>query len=328
VIRRREVITLLGGAAAAWPLAARGQQPALPVIGYLYAGAPETSVHLVAAFRKGLSQTGYVDGQNVSTEFRWTYNDFHLLPELAADLVRRQVAVNAAPGSTTAAVAAKAATTRIPIVFSGGADPIQAGLVASLNQPGGNVTGISTMNAALGAKRLDLLHGLLPRAARIAVLVNPVSPLTVPFIAELRAAAPAIDVQIEVFNTASPAEIDLAFGNLVQWRADAVMSGVDTLFVNRRVQIATLAAYYHLPMVNTLREQAEAGGLLSYGSSFTELFRQTGVYVGRILKGEKPADLPVMQATQFELVINMQTAKTLGIQVPPTLLAIADDVVE
>jgi putative ABC transport system substrate-binding protein len=327
-MKRRQFITLLGGAAVAWPLAARAQQPAMPVVGYLYAGAPEASTHLVAAFRKGLSETGYVEGQNVAIEYRWTHNEFDRLLELAADLVRRRVTVIAAPGSAAAAVAAKAATATIPVVFSGGADPVQAGLAASLNRPGGNVTGVTTMNAEAGTKRLGLLHELLPQAVRFAVLVNPINSLTEPFVTDLRAAATVFGTQIDVFNCSTIGEINTAFVSLAQRQTDALVVGVDTLFLNRRVQVATLAAHHRLPAIYTLREQAEVGGLMSYGSSFSDLFRQTGIYVGRILKGERPADLPVLRASKFEFVINLQTAKTLGLDVPPTLLARADEVIE
>jgi putative ABC transport system substrate-binding protein len=327
-MNRREFITLISGTAAAWPLAARAQHPAMPVVGYLYAGTPEASAYLVAAFRKGLSETGYVEGQNVAIEYRWTRNEFDRLPELVADLVRRQVTVIATPGSAAAAVAAKAATATIPVVYSGGADPVQAGLVASLNRPGGNVTGITTMNAETGTKRLGLLHELLPQAVRFAVLVNPINSLTEPFAADLRAAAVVFGAQIDVFNCSTIGEIDTAFASLAQRQTDALVVGVDTLFLNRRVQVATLAAHHRLPAIYTVREQAEVGGLMSYGSSFTDLFHQTGFYVGRILKGEKPADLPVLRASKFEFVINLQTAKTLGLSVPPTLLARADEVIE
>ena len=328
-MKRRAFITLIGGTAAAWPLTARAQQQAMPVVGYLYAGAPESSAYLVAAFRKGLSETGYVEGQNVAIEYRWTRNEFDRLPELVVDLVRRRVTVIAAPGSAAAAAAAKAATATIPVVYSGGADPVQAGLVASLNRPGGNVTRITTMNAETGTKRLGLLHELLPQAVRFAVLVNPINSLTEPFVADLRRAAAAVfGAQIDVFDCSTIGEIDTAFVSLAQRQTDALVVGVDTLFLNRRVQVATLAAHHRLPAIYTVREHAEVGGLMSYGSSFTDLFRQTGIYVGRILKGEKPADLPVLRASKFEFVINLQTAKTLGLTVPPTLLARADEVIE
>jgi putative ABC transport system substrate-binding protein len=324
---RRKFLTGLG-AASSWAVAAGAQQqPAMPVIGYLYAGAPETSVPFLAAFRVGLSEIGYVEGQNVAIEFRWTYNDFGLLPALAADLVRRKVALIVAPGSAAAAQAAKAATTTIPIVFSGGADPVQAGLVPSLSRPGGNITGVTTMNSELGAKRLGILRELLPLAANIGVIVNPISPLTEPFLADLRTAAEALRLQMEIANASTIGDIDTAFARLAH-KADALVIGVDTLFVNRGVQLATLAAYYRLPAIYALREQAAVGGLMSYGSSFNDLFRQTGIYAGRILKGDKPADLPVIRASKFEFVINLQTARLLRLDVPPTLLALADEVIE
>jgi ABC-type uncharacterized transport system substrate-binding protein len=326
-MRRREFIALFGGAAVAWPLAARAQQR-MPVVGYLYAGAPDASAHLVAAFRQGLSETGYVEGQNVAIEYRWTYNEFDRLPELAADLVRRRVAVIATPGSAAAAAAAKAATATIPIVYSGGADPVQAGLVASLARPGGNVSGVITMNAETGAKRLGLLHDLLPKAVRFAVLVNPINALTAPFLADLRAAAAAVGGEIDLYNVSSIGDINSAFASLAERRPDALVVGVDTLFFNRRVQLAILAAHHRLPAIYSLREQAEVGGLMSYGSSFSDLFRQTGIYVGRVLKGETPAELPVLRASKFEFVINLQTAKTLGLTVPNTLLIAADEVIE
>jgi putative ABC transport system substrate-binding protein len=280
------------------------------------------------AFRQGLKEAGFVEGENVAIEYRWTRNEFDRLPELVADLVRRQVTVIATPGSAAAAVAAKAATATIPVVYSGGADPVQAGLVASLNRPGGNVTGITTMNAETGTKRLGLLHELLPQAVRFAVLVNPINSLTEPFVADLRAAAVVFGAQIDVFNCSTIGEIDTAFASLAQRQTDALVVGVDTLFLNRRVQVATLAAHHRLPAIYTVREQAEVGGLMSYGSSFTDLFHQTGIYVGRILKGEKPADLPVLRASKFELFINAETAKILGLTVPPTLLSTADEVIE
>jgi putative ABC transport system substrate-binding protein len=326
-MKRREFITLLGGAAT-WPLAARAQQPAMPVVGFLYPGAPEANANLVAAFRKGLSETGYVEGQNVAIEYRWADNQYDRLPAMAADLVRRQVAVIAAAASTAAAVAAKAATKTIPIVFSGGGDPVQTGLVASLNRPGGNVTGISSMNVELGAKRLGILHELLPSATRFAVLVNPNSPLTEPFVADVRAAAGAIGRSIEVLTASTNREIDAAFANLVQKRAEALVILPDPLFINRRVQLATLAVRHALPAIYPFREDAEAGGLMSYGSSLGYAFHQAGIYTGRILKGEKPADLPISRATKFEFVINLQTAKLLGLDIRPSLLAIADEVIE
>jgi putative ABC transport system substrate-binding protein len=334
-MKRRAFISVLGGAAA-WPLAAmphkaRAQQTAaMPIVGILHAGVPEANILLMAAFRKGLGETGYVDGQNVSIEYRWAHNDSARLPELAADLVRRRVAVIATPIGTVAALAAKAATTTIPIVFSTGADPVQAGLVASLNRPGGNITGIVNLNVDLGAKRLGLLHELKPDAVRIALIVNPGSPIaTKTTINDVQSAASTIDRRIEVFTASTSREIDAAFAGLAQGRADALLvSGADPLFVDRRVQFATLAARHVMPAIFAAREFAEAGGLMSYGASNLDRYRHVGIYTGRVLKGEKPADLPVVRATKFELVINLQTARALGIDVPPTLLARADEVIE
>jgi ABC-type uncharacterized transport system substrate-binding protein len=328
-VRRREFITLLGGAAAAWPLAARAQQQAMPVIGFLHAGLPESFVHLVAAFRAGLSQSGYVEGQNVTIEYRWAQNENDRLPELAADLVRRRVAVIVTPSSTAATLAAQAATRAIPIVFETGADPVKIGLVASLSRPGGNATGISDIGVELGAKRLGLLHELLPGAVRLAALVNPNNPfITEPFVTEMQMAASAIGRQIEIVNASTTSDIDAAFATLVRERTDAFLISPEALFVSRRVQLVTLAARHVLPALYHRREFAEAGGLMSYGSNLTDQFRQTGVYAGRILKGEKPAEMPVYLPTKFELVINLQTAKSFGLDVPPTLLARADEVIE
>ena len=328
-MKRREFITLLGGAAAAWPIAARAQQSAMPVVGYIYAGSRGPSTNLAEAFRKGLRETGYIEGQNVAIEYRWADNVLDRLPELAADLVRRQVAVIATPGSAAAALAAKAATAKIPIIFGIGIDPIQAGLVASLNRPGGNVTGVSYMQAELAAKQIGLLHELLPEATRFAVLVNPTNPLvTGPIVTDLEAATSAIGGQIEVHPASTIRDIDTAFGRLIQKRADALLVSPGPLFGNRRVQLATLAARHALPTMYYDREFAEVGGLMSYGTSLSDQYRQTGIYTGRALKGERPADLPVLRATNFEFVINLQTAKTLDLDIPPTLLARADEVIE
>jgi putative ABC transport system substrate-binding protein len=328
-MRRREFISLLSGAVAApallWPLVARAQQP---VIGFLRPGSPEPNAHLVAAFRKGLGETGYVEGRNVAVEYRWAHNFDDRLPELAADLVRLRVAVIATPGSTAAAAAAKSATTTIPIVFSAGGDPVLTGLVASLNRPGGNVTGVSSMSAELGAKRLGLLQELVPRAARFAVLVNPNNPLAEAFVADVRAAAAAIGWQVEVLTASTSRDIDAAFAMLVEKRADTLLVGLDPLFVSSRVQLATLAARHAVPAIYPFRDDAEAGGLMSYGPSNTDLVRQAGIYTGRILKGEKPADMPILRATKFELVINLKTAKALGLTVPDKLLVAADEVIE
>jgi putative ABC transport system substrate-binding protein len=326
-MKRREFVTILGGGGATWPLIARAQQPAMPVVGYLYSGSPEPTAHLVTAFRKGLSETGYVEGQNVAIEFRWTHNDNNRLPELAAELVRRRVAVIAAPGSVAAGLAAKAATATIPIVYSGG-EPVQAGLVASLSRPGGNVTGINSMNSELMAKRLGLLHEFIPGAARLAALVNPNNAASEGMITDARAAAAAIGRQIEVLTASTNRDIDAAFASLMQKGGGALAIASDPLFNNRRVQLQALATRHAVPTIYSHRDFAEAGGLMSNGSNYADLFRLTGIYVGRILKGEKPADLPVMRPTKFEFVLNLHAAKLLGLEIPPGLLAIADEVIE
>jgi putative ABC transport system substrate-binding protein len=326
---RREFITLLGGAAAAWPLAARAQQPAVPVVGVLNAGVPEASTGIVAAFRKGLSEAGFVEGRNVSVEYLWGHNDFNRLPSLAAELVRLRVAVIATPGGTAATIAAKAATRTIPIVFGIGVDAVQAGLVASLNRPEGNVTGVSYMSGELGAKRLGLMHELLPRVTRFGALVNSTSPLITGIsVGDLQVAAAAIGSQIEALDAITNRDIDTVFASCAQKGIEAILVTNSTLFNNRRVQIVTLAAHHRLPVIYYDRIFVEAGGLISYSSNLQELHRLTGLYTGRILNGEKPADLPVMRPTKFEFVINLQTARTLGIEVPPGLLAIADEVIE
>jgi len=326
-MRRREFITLIGGATAAWPFAARAQQPAMPVIGYLDGGSLGTSAHVIAAIRKGLSETGYVEGSNVAIEYRWAEGNYDRLPAMAAEVARRQVAVIVAMG-TPAAYAAKAATSTVPIVFGGGIDPVQAGLVASLNRPGGNVTGVTSMNAEIETKRLGLLHDLLPQATRFAVLVNPDNPLAEIDIKDAQATAATIGGQIEILTARTNREIDDAFASLVQQRADALLIGPDVFFTNRRVQLATLAVRHGVPAIYSFREFAEAGGLMSYGTSNTDRDRQVGAYAGRILKGEKPADLPILRPTKFEFVINLQTARMLGLTVPAALLARADEVIE
>jgi putative ABC transport system substrate-binding protein len=327
-MRRREFITLLGGAAVAWPLEVRAQQPAMPVVGFLHPGSPEANAKFVAAFRKGLGETGYVEGRNVAIEYRWGQGESGRLPELAADLIGRPVTVIATPGSVAAALAAKAATATIPIVFMAGTDPVQAGLVVSLNRPAGNVTGITSMNVGLVAKQLGLLHQLLHRDARFAVLVNPSNPQSQSVMTDVQAAASAMGQQLEILTAPTNRDISPAFSDAVQKRADAMLISPDPLFTNRPVQLATLAARHAMPTIYALREFAEAGGLMSYGSDFTDLFRQAGTYTGRVLKGEKPADLPVLQATKFEFVVNLQTAEALGLDVPATLLALADQVIE
>jgi putative tryptophan/tyrosine transport system substrate-binding protein len=324
-LRRRQFLTLLlGGAAAAWPLTARAQQPATPVIGFLYFGWPDAKV--VASFHKGLNETGYFEGRNLAIEFRSARNDTTRLPELAADLVRRQVATIAAP-SGTAALAATAATKTIPVVFNTAGDPVQMGLVASLNRPGGNVTGVANMHMEITAKRLGILRELLPKAARFAVLVNPSSQNAKSEITEAQEAGLAIGRQIDILTAGTDREISMAFASLMQKRVDALVVGPHSFFRNRRAQLLTLAARYAVPTIFSYRDDAEAGGLMSYGSTFDE-YHQVGIYLGRILKGEKPADLPVMQASKFEFIINLQTAKALDIDIPSTLLALADEVIE
>jgi putative ABC transport system substrate-binding protein len=325
-MQRREFITLLGGTSALWPFAAWAQQAAIPVIGYLSVGAPAQSE--VSAFRKGLSEMGFVEGRNLAIEFRSGQNDRGRMPELAADLVRRRVAVIVAVG-TNAPLAAKALTNTIPIVFTAGNDPVQYGIVASLNRPGGNVTGINIEDSELGAKRLGLLHALLPRAERFAALMNPGSPNLGNEIADLQAAAAAIGhLQVEVFYAGTNTEIDTAFASLVQKRAEALLVRPQTLFFGRRAQILALAARHAVPAMYGRRADVEAGGLMSYSDDRSESFRQVGRYIGRILKGDKPADLPVTQPTKFELFINLKTGKALGLTVPPALIAIADEVIE
>jgi putative ABC transport system substrate-binding protein len=325
---RREFITLLGGAVAAWPLAAWAQQPRTPLVGFLGTGYPEAEGYRVKAFRQGLSEAGYVEGQNVAIEFRWAQNDNSRLPQLADELIRHQVAVIATPFSTPAALAAKAATTTIPIIFSMGGDPVRLGLVVSLNRPGGNVTGLSYMAVQLAAKRVELLHKLVPDASHIAVLANPTNPLTESLTRDAQAAASAIGLRLDVLSASTDHDIDSAFATLVRQRSEALMVGPDTLFANRRVDLALLAVRHAIPTIFPFRDDAEAGGLMSYGASVAEEFRLVGIYAGRILKGDKPAELPVMQPTKFEFVINLKTARALGLTVPSTMLAIADEVIE
>jgi len=327
--RRRQFITLLGGAAAAWLLAARAQQAAMPVIGILEAGGAELNPGNATAFRKGLSETGYTEGQTVAIEYRWAEGQYERLPELAAELVRRRAAVIVTPFSVAATLAARAATTTVPIVFSTGADPVETGLVASLNRPGGNVTGAVTMNAELAAKRFGLLQELLPTATRFAVLVNPTTARVAKAVtADVQAAASVTGRQVEVLTASTSREIDTAFATVVQKRIDTLLHSPDLFFTTRRAQIIVLAARHAVPVIYANREDAVAGGLMSYGSSMADVSRQLGIYAGRTLKGEKPADMPVLRATKFEFVINLQTAKTIGITVPPTLLARADEVFE
>jgi putative tryptophan/tyrosine transport system substrate-binding protein len=327
MMRRREFITLLGGAAA-WPGVARAQQPAMPVVGYLHSSSPETNVNYVAAFRKGLSEAGFVEGQNVAIEFRWAGGQASRLPELAADLVRRRVTVITTPANTPAALAAKAATTSIPIVFAIGGDPVVLGLVTSLNRPGSNATGVSFQTVELVTKRLGLLRELAPHATHFVALVNPNTAFTEVVVKDLQASARALGLSVEILDAGTSGEIDAAFVHLTQKPGSALLLSPDAFFTSRRAQIVTLAARHALPTVYNQREFAEIGGLVSYGPSFPDVYQQTGIYVGRVLKGEKPADLPVVQPTKFELVVNLNTAKALGLSVPQTLLALADEVIE
>ena len=324
---RREFITLLGGTAA-WPAAARAQ-PAMPVIGFLHRGTPDGFTARLRAFRDGLKDSGYVEGENVAIEYRWGENQMDRLPALAADLVRRRVAVIVAPAGPAPALAARAATTTIPIVFLVGEDPVRLGLVASLARPGGNLTGINAFSSELSAKRLELLHTLVPGATRVAVLVNPANATTTETtLRDLEPAGRAMGLQIQVLNASTPHEIDTVFAPFVRERPDAIFVSIDQLFFRRRVQLVNLASRYAVPAAYALRDFPEAGGLMSYGTNLSDAFRQVGAYTGRILKGAKPADLPVVQASKFELVINAQTAQMLGLEVPPTLLASADEVIE
>jgi putative ABC transport system substrate-binding protein len=328
-MKRRAFITLLGGAAVAWPLAARAQQPATPVVGLVNARSPEASERQVAAFRKGLNEAGCVEGQNVTVEYHWLNGQYDRLASLMADLVRRRVAVIATPGATLPALAAKAATATVPIVFGVAEDPVGLGLVASFARPGGNATGINIFLNELVAKRLGLLHELVPKAVRVAVLVNPANaPSAEATLRDLPEAARAIGLQTQVLNASTSREIEAAFATLVRERADALFVAPDAFFISRRVQFVTLAARYGIPTAHNAREEVEAGGLMSYGTDNLDMWRHVGGYTGQILKGAKPADLPVMQATKFEFVINLQTARALGLEVPPQLLASADEVIE
>jgi ABC-type uncharacterized transport system substrate-binding protein len=327
-MKRREFITFLGGAAAAWPLAAGAQQqPAMPVIGFLSSSSPANRASLTTAFRQGVRESGYVEGKNVSIEYRWAEDQYDRLSDLAADLVARRLAVIAATDSPSA-IAAKAATRTIPIIFMLGGDPIQLGLVASLNRPNSKATGVTFLVATLAPKLLGLLHDLLPQAVHIALLVDPNMPITGPFVSDALAAASAIGKQMDVLHASTARDIDAVFARLAQKPVDGLLVGPAVLFNIRRVQLVTLAAYHRVTAIYTLREAAEAGGLMSYGTSFTDAYRQAGIYTGRILKGEKPADLPVMQSSKFEFVINLNTARAFGLTFPPGLLAIADEVIE
>jgi len=329
MMKRRDFITLLGGAAAAWPLGARAQQ-AMPAVGLLSPLARASASHLLEALRRGLAETGYVEGQNVTIEYRLTEGRFDRLAEMAADLVRRQVSVIAVPGGSVAALAAKAATQTIPIVFGVAEDPVKLGLVASLARPGGNATGTNFFTAEVVAKRLGLLHELLPGAARVAVLVNPTNTTNAEVtVRDVQSAAHAMGLQVQIFNASTNSEIDAAFATLVRERPDALFVAPDAFFTSRRLQLVHLATRHAVPASYPVREFVEeAGGLMSYGPSITDMYRHVGVYTGRILKGTKPADLPVVQSSKFDLIINLQTAKLLGLEIPPTLLARVDEVIE
>jgi len=327
-VTRRKFITLLGGTAAAWPVAGRAQQAAIPVIGYLNFGSPESDASRLTGLRRGLSESGYVEGRNFVIEYRWAGNQAERLPALAADLVQLRVAVIVSPGSLPALVA-KAATTSIPIVFGVGNDPVQLGLVASLNRPGGNLTGINAFAAELGAKGLALLHELMPSTATIGFLENPNSPIFAAYYErDVLTAATVIGLKIQILKAGTDREIDAAFVSLVQARTGALLVGGDFFFNNRIEQIVALAARHAIPTMYHYREFVVAGGLISYGSSLMDAYREVGLYTARILKGEKPADLPVIQATKLELIINLKTAKALGLQIPDRLLALADEVIE
>ena len=326
-MRRREFITLMGGSMAAWPLAARAQQPAMPVIGFLHGASPEAYAPMMTAFRQGLKEAGYVEGHNVAIEYRWAEGHYDRLPALAADLVRREVAV-IVTGGTPPAFAAKAATSTIPIVINVGIDPVQIGLVASLNRPGGNVTGLAVLTVELAAKQLEVLHELLRTSAAVALLVNPTNPLTEPETKVVRDAARSLGLQLHVLDASTESEIDAAFGKLVELRAGALVVSVDAFLNSQRAQIVALAARHAVPAIYGVREFAIAGGLMSYGTDLADDYRQVGIYAGKILKGAKPADLPVQQVARVEFVINLKTAKTLGLTFPITLLGRADEVIE
>ena len=325
-MKRREFITLLGGAAATWPLAARAQQPAMPVIGFLDASSAPERGWVLAAFRQGLAEGGFVEGRNLAIEFRWADGQYDRLPELAADLVHRNVSVIATPGTSAAGLAAKSATATIPIVFGAPGDPVMLGLVKSLNRPGGNATGVNFFTSEVVAKRMQLLRELVPAVSRIAVLVNPSDPSNESTRSDVEPAASGLGIL--VLQAVTIGDIDAAFARLVRQKADALFVAPGVFFSARRVQLAVLAARHNVPAVYSSRTAVEAGGLMSYGADLADAFRQVGVYTARILKGAKPADLPVVQSSKFELVINLSTARALGLTIPPSLLATADAVIE
>jgi putative ABC transport system substrate-binding protein len=327
-VRRREFIALLGGAATAWPIASRAQQSAVPLVGILLPGTPAAEMLLLDAFKRGLAQAGYVEGHTVALEYRWAEGRFDRLPALAADLVRRQVAVIVATGVTASPLAAKAATAAIPVVFVTGGDPVKLGLVASFNRPTANVTGVTWLNNTMAAKRLELLREMVPGGGTIGLLVNPANPNAADEAADLKAAAQALGRQMHVENAQTHGDIDAAFSGFARVRAQALFIAADPFLNSRNTQLVVLAARNALPTSFPTRTGVEAGGLMSYGASVPDAYHQVGLYAGRILKGEKPADLPVHQSVKFELVINLKTAKALGLTVPPTLLATADEVIE
>jgi putative ABC transport system substrate-binding protein len=327
-MRRRNFITLLGGAAVAWPLAAHAQQPTTPVIGFLSARSPAEAASVLAAFRQGLGETGYFEGKNVAIEYRWAEGQYNRLPALAAELVSHQVTVITATGGEPSALAAKAATATIPIIFTLGGDPVAAGLVASLNRPGGNLTGMTIMALQMGPKRLELLRQLLPNATAMTMLINPAFPTTSAEARELQDAARSLGLQMNVQNASTESQIDTAFTTIVQQRASALIVAGDPFLLGQRDQLVRLAARHAIPTMYFLREFVEAGGLMSYGPNIANEYRQAGVYTGRVLKGEKPADLPVIQPTTFDLVINLKTTKALGLTMPQNLLVAADEVIE
>jgi len=326
-MRRREFIGLIGGAVM-WPPSTHAQQSTMPVIGFLHAGSPEPNAKFVAAFRNGLNESGFVEGKNVTIEYRWAAGRLDLLPELATDLIRHNVSVIATPLSTQATLAAKAATTTIPIVFGSGGDPVAMGLVASFSQPGGNVTGVAFMSAQLGAKRLGVLHEFLPSATHLAVLGNSHNELTVETIKDVDANAGSVGMQVDAFYASTDTEIEAAFAAMAQKHAQALLVAPDEFFTTRMESLAKLSLRDAIPTTYAISEFAKAGGLMSYGPDFANAYRETGIYTGRVLKGENPASLPIEQPTKFEFVINLKTAKALGITVPPSLLATADEVIE